>query len=72
MKRSQKTPDFRQGELFATHDVTWGMLTEDQQMHTIELLSQLLLALSATQPLSHEQSHDQTLIEQTDTPENKP
>ena len=68
MKCSQKTPAFRQGELFATHDLTLSMLSEDQQMQTIELLSQLLLASLATQP----QSREQTSIEPIDTPENGP
>lgn len=68
MKCSQKTPAFRQGELFATHDLTWSMLSEDQQMQTIELLSQLLLASLASQP----QGRDQASIQQTDTPENGP
>lgn len=66
MKCLQKTPAFRQGELFATHDLTWSMLSEDQQMQTIELLSQLLLASLATQP----QSREQTSTEQIETPEN--
>ncbi len=61
MTHSPKSPGTRQGELFATHDMTWLMLSEEQQIQAIELLSRLLLRSLTTEP------NDQTQIELPET-----
>jgi len=61
MQHSPKSPCGRQGELFATHDMTWLMLSDEQQIQAIELLSRLLLRSLTTEP------HCQTQIETPET-----